>query len=194
MLGRATDAATAGLSLAAAPAVAADPIPQFKRLLPKTVRDAPVDSIFEWRDDTAALDLGHRIAKGGAGLVIDYGHVVSAVGETLQAVGQHSYADPLTAPGDLDLTAHVDFQSVLRAAEAMGTTGFGPIDQSQFLRRLGIETRAATLKAKATRAMTAEIDAALARLIGHGRTGMGELFKVAALTHPSIGVPPGFET
>ncbi len=60
------------------------------------MRDAPLDSIFEWRDDTAAIDLGKRIAdSGGAALVIDYGHAVSAVGETLQAVGQHAYADPL---------------------------------------------------------------------------------------------------
>ncbi len=69
----------------------------------------------------------------------------------------------------------------------------GRSTQSQFLRRLGIETRASTLKAKATRAVSAEIDAALARLIGHGRTGMGALFKVAAFTHPSVGVPPGFD-
>lgn len=171
-----------------------EPLPHFERLLPPAIRDAPEHSIFEWRADIAAMDLGRRVANsGGAALVIDYGHAQSGVGETLQAVGQHSYADPLTAPGHLDLTAHVDFQSVLRAAEAMGATSFGPIHQSQFLRRLGIETRAATLKAKATRAASAEIDAALARLIGHGRTGMGELFKVAALMHPSAGQPPGFE-
>jgi SAM-dependent MidA family methyltransferase len=174
--------------------LASDPIPHFEQLLPKAVRDAPLDSIFEWRNETAAMSLGKRIADGGgAALVIDYGHTVSDLGETLQAVGQHSYADPLTGPGLIDLTAHVDFQPLLRAAEAMGAQSYGPIQQSQFLRRLGIETRAATLKAKATRAVSAEIDAALARLIGHGRTGMGELFKVAALTHPSVDVPPAFD-
>ena len=99
-----------------------------------------------------AMELGRRIADdGGAALVIDYGHAESAVGETLQAVGQHAYADPLTAPGNIDLTAHVDFQALARAVEAMGANGFGPIEQSEFLRRLGIETRAATLKAKAAR-------------------------------------------
>ena len=109
-------------------------------------------------------------------------------------VGQHAYADPLTAPGEIDLTAHVDFQALSRAAEAMGVNGFGPIDQSAFLRHLGIETRAAKLKAKASSAAgAADIDAALARLTGHGRTGMGVLFKAAAFAHPSVGVPPGFE-
>ena len=174
--------------------VAADPIPHFDRLLPPAVRAAPVESIYEWRSDSAAFDLGRRLAdEGGAALVIDYGHAKSAVGDTLQAVGQHSYADPLTAPGAVDLTAHVDFEQMIRATEAMGAKGHEPIEQGEFLRRLGIETRAHTLKAKAGRAVSAEIDAAVARLIGHGRTGMGELFKVAAFTHPSVGAPPGFE-
>src|SRR4030081_3697661 len=96
------------------------------------------------------MQLGKRLKdEGGAALVIDYGHTASGVGETLQAVGQHAYADPLTQPGDIDLTAHVDFRALARAVEAMGADGFGPTDQSQFLIRLGIETRAATLRKKA---------------------------------------------
>ncbi len=175
--------------------IARDPLPHFERLLPSAVRAAPAGSIFEWRADSAAMDLGRRIARdGGAALVIDYGHAESTVGETLQAVGRHAFADPLTAPGALDLTAHVDFQSLARAAEAMGSRGFGPIEQGQFLRALGIETRAATLKAKASRDAATDIDTAVARLTGRGRTDMGELFKVAAFAHPSVGTPPGFES
>jgi NADH dehydrogenase [ubiquinone] 1 alpha subcomplex assembly factor 7 len=173
--------------------IAPEPIPFFQTLLPPALRAPRAGAIFEWRADTAAMEVGRRIADDrGAALVIDYGHTESGLGETLQAVGQHAYADPLTFPGSLDLTAHVDFQSLARAVEAMGATGFGPIEQSQFLRRLGIEHRAAALKAKAARAT--EIDQALARLIGHNRSAMGELFKVAAFAHPSVRVPPGFET
>ena len=76
----------------------------------------------------------------------------------------------------------------------MLAVAFAPITQSEFLRRLDIETRAATLKAKGSRAAGAEIDTALARLIGHGRTGMGELFKAAVYAHPTLGTPPGFES
>jgi SAM-dependent MidA family methyltransferase len=173
--------------------IAPEPIPFFQTLLPPALRAPRAGAIFEWRADTAAMELGRRVAdERGSALVIDYGHAEIGLGETLQAVDQHAYADPLTFPGSLDLTAHVDFQSLTRAVEAMGATGFGPIDQSQFLRRLGIEHRAATLKAKTARAT--EIDQALARLIGQNRSAMGELFKVAAFAHPSIGVPPGFET
>jgi NADH dehydrogenase [ubiquinone] 1 alpha subcomplex assembly factor 7 len=174
---------------------ARDPIAHFDMLLPASVRAAPERSIFEWRDDRMAMELGRRIVdNAGAALVIDYGHSESAAGETLQAVGQHAYADPLTMPGNIDLTAHVDFQALGRAVEAMGANGYGPLDQSDFLQRLGIETRAAKLKAgAASRAAAAEIDLAVARLIGSGRAAMGTLFKAACFAHPSLGVPPGFE-
>jgi SAM-dependent MidA family methyltransferase len=172
--------------------VASEPMPFFQTLLPPALRAPRGGAIFEWRADAAAIDLGRCVADNrGAALVIDYGHTETGLGETLQAVGQHAYADPLTFPGSLDLTAHVDFQSLARAVEAMGAGGFGPIEQSQFLRRLGIEQRAATLRADPARA--GEIDEALARLIGQNRTAMGELFKVAAFAHPSVGVLPGFD-
>ncbi len=176
--------------------MANSPIAHLDMLLPPEVRQAPDGSIYEWRDDKPAMQLGKRIKdQGGAALVIDYGHTASGVGETLQAVGNHAYADPLTDPGNIDLTAHVDFRALSRAVEAMGAIGFRPVDQATFLTRLGIETRAATLRKKASsRAAAADVDAALARLIGHGRTGMGELFKVASYAHASVGVPPGFET
>jgi SAM-dependent MidA family methyltransferase len=181
--------AIGNLAFTSAPA----PLAHFERLLPQRLRDAPVDSIFEWRTDTVAMELGRRLASGGgAALVIDYGHAASAAGETLQAVGRHAYIDPLTAPGSIDLTAHVDFAALARAAEAMGAVSFGPLEQADFLRRLGIETRAAALKAKATPAAAADIDTALARLTGHGRTGMGTLFKAAAYAHANLGTPPGF--
>ena len=173
--------------------IAPEPIPFFQTLLPPALHAARAGEIFEWRGNNVAMEMGRRIVDDrGAALIIDYGHTQTGLGETLQAVGQHAYADPMTAPGGLDLTAHVDFQALGRAVEAMGAIGFGPIEQSQFLRRLGIEQRAAALKAKATRA--AEIDHALGRLIGRERTAMGELFKVAAFAHPSVGAPPGFET
>ena len=174
--------------------IAPDPLPHFDLLLAPAVRNAPEGSIFEWRTDTLAMELGARLTRdGGAALVIDYGHAESAAGETLQAVGKHVYANPLAAPGSVDLTAHVDFLALATAVEAMGTAGFGPLTQSQFLRRLGIVTRAAKLKANAAEPVVASIDAALKRLISEGQAGMGALFKAAAFAHPKLGVPPGFE-
>jgi NADH dehydrogenase [ubiquinone] 1 alpha subcomplex assembly factor 7 len=61
----------------------------------------------------------------------------------LQAVAGHAFADPLQAPGRADLTAHVDFRAFAQSAEMMGARAHGPLTQGDFLRRLGIEKRAA---------------------------------------------------
>jgi NADH dehydrogenase [ubiquinone] 1 alpha subcomplex assembly factor 7 len=172
-----------------------EPIPHFEKSLPHSIRQVEIGQIFEWRPDRDALELGRRVLHGhGAALVIDYGHVESATGDTLQAVGRHSYVNPLAAPGLVDLTAHVDFQALAQASESMGARALGPIDQGEFLRRLGIEQRAMALRAHAKHDQVPRIEQALRRLTMTGPTGMGGLFKVLALAHPALGPLPGFET
>jgi NADH dehydrogenase [ubiquinone] 1 alpha subcomplex assembly factor 7 len=75
----------------------------------------------------------------------------------------------------------------------MGARVTGPVEQAVFLRTLGIGKRAAALKSLASREKAAEIDGAIKRLTGEGRTEMGKLFKVVGIAHPSIGKLPGFE-
>ena len=172
---------------------ARDPIPLFEQMLPPKLRDAQIGEIFEWRSDNIALEIGRRVTHSqGAALVIDYGHIESATGDTLQAVGAHNYANPLAAPGTVDLTAHVDFQAIALAAESMGAHVFGPIEQADFLRNLGIESRAAVLRKAVPPAKAADIDAALTRLTSTDRIGMGQLFKVIAFAHPQLGALPAF--
>ncbi len=174
--------------------IARDPIPLFDQVLPRHLANAQIGSIFEWRLGKWGLELGRRVARAqGAALIIDYGHIKSAVGETLQAVSAHHFADPLEAPGLVDLTAHVDFQALGQAAESMGAAVHGPLEQGEFLRRLGIESRAAALKAVVPRDKVGEIEAALRRLTSSDEGGMGRMFKVLALGHPKLGVLPGFE-
>jgi NADH dehydrogenase [ubiquinone] 1 alpha subcomplex assembly factor 7 len=172
-----------------------DPIPGFAALVPAALAAAPPGAVYEWRPGDLAADLARRVAQhGGAALVIDYGHAESALGETLQAVCRHGFADPLASPGEVDLTAHVDFAALARTAEASGACVHGPLTQGAFLRRLGIEARAAALRAKATGAQAADIDAALTRLTGAGHDAMGELFKVLAFADPKLGALPGFDS
>jgi SAM-dependent MidA family methyltransferase len=174
--------------------IAPEPVPRFDQLLPARLRNAPSGALYEWRSDRFALELGRRLARdGGAALLIDYGHTRSGLGETLQAVAAHGYVDPLAAPGSVDLTAHVDFEALRHAAECMGACTYGPLTQGEFLNRLGIDARAATLRAGAGADAAREIDAALVRLTGTGRSEMGELFKVIAFSHPSLRTLPGFE-
>ncbi|MGC1448174.1 MAG: SAM-dependent methyltransferase [Xanthobacteraceae bacterium] len=173
---------------------AREALPHFEAAMPRGLRQAPEGAIFEWRDDSVALELGRRTREEGAALIIDYGHAHFGLGDTLQAVAGHSFTDPLRAPGKADLTAHVDFESVSQCAESMGARIHGPIRQRDLFLRLGITQRAAALKANAPPDKAAEIDIALARLIAEGARGMGELFKAIAIAAPKLGALPGFES
>ena len=172
---------------------ARDPLPFFATSMPRGLRDAAVGAIYEWRADDFVLELGRRMRKDAAALIIDYGHDHFGLGDTLQAVAGHSFTDPLRAPGRADLTAHVDFEALAQCAESMGARIHGPIRQRDLFLRLGIERRAAALKASAP-LRAADIEVAFSRLIAGGAHGMGELFKAIAVAAPDLGPLPGFET
>ena len=165
----------------------AAPVPRFDALLPPLVRAAPVGAIFEWRPDAEIMSIATRLRDhGGAALIIDYGHVRSDAGDTFQAIAGHSFADPLKSPGWADVTAHVDFQALARAAEDVGARVHGPVTQGEFLQRLGIEARAVNLMAKATPEISESISTALKRLTEGGRGGMGSMFKAIGVSDSSL--------
>ncbi|MGE0704554.1 MAG: class I SAM-dependent methyltransferase, partial [Vicinamibacterales bacterium] len=110
-----------------------------------------------WRADISlrAVDwireAARRLTRGFL-LLIDYGHEAhdlfsaSHAGGSLTTFQGHRAAGPdslprmpwLEAPGDQDITAHVDFTSVRRAAEDEGLEVLGLLDQTYFL--LGLMT------------------------------------------------------
>jgi len=142
--------------------------------------------------ETAILNLAKRIAdKGGAALIIDYGHTISTNGDTLQAIQSHKYTDPLKNPGQADITSHVNFQVLRQSAESAGTQAYGPVSQSKFLQQLGIFFRADRLRLGATTEQQTDIDLAIHRLTNKDQ--MGELFKVLAITRHSDPTPAGFK-
>lgn len=76
----------------------------------------------------------------GCALVIDYGYPAADLyaperaGGTLRAyAGQRVHDDPFVAIGRQDLTAHVDFTAVERAAQAAGLDLLGRTSQAEFL-------------------------------------------------------------
>jgi NADH dehydrogenase [ubiquinone] 1 alpha subcomplex assembly factor 7 len=132
--------------------------------------------------------LATRIASsGGALLAIDYGSDRPGYGDTLQAVREHQYADPLAAPGEADLTAHVDFASLSKAAAAAGAYPRPVTSQGAFLERLGLAARAEALAAGKDDAAREAVRAAAERLAGP--RAMGELFKVLAVGAPGLALP-----
>jgi NADH dehydrogenase [ubiquinone] 1 alpha subcomplex assembly factor 7 len=156
-------------------------------------RRAPLGAVAEIQPALLlhAAAISARLAQdGGAALILDYGHALSATGNTLQAVRQHRPHDVLADPGVADLTVHVDFDALARAAGG-GVQCFGPCGQGDFLRALGIEVRAAHLSAAATPGQAGDIASGVARLIAPDQ--MGTLFKVLVLAHLDMEPPPGFE-
>ena len=139
--------------------------------------DAPAGTIVELAPAATAMvaELARRLAdQGGAALLIDYGHLAPRAGSTLQAVRAHEKVDPLEAPGEADLTAHVDFPGLARTVEAAGAGWLSATTQGAWLTALGIEERARVL----TRAGHESAAGACERLV-HARA-MGDLFKVMA--------------
>jgi NADH dehydrogenase [ubiquinone] 1 alpha subcomplex assembly factor 7 len=152
-------------------------------------------AIFETAEPGLAIAgaIGRRLAAApGAALIIDYGHTQTAIGETLQAVLRHRYAPVFDAPGEADLTAHVDFAALARALAAGGARCWGPVTQGRFLAANGAAQRLSALTRGKPAAVAAEISHAVARLLDPAQ--MGSLFKVLAATPADRPAPSGFET
>jgi NADH dehydrogenase [ubiquinone] 1 alpha subcomplex assembly factor 7 len=157
---------------------------------------APGGSVFE--QPVIALDIvaqlaGHLASQGGAALLIDYGSARSGFGDTLQAMKRHEFVDPLAEPGEADLTVHVDFERMGQAVLKTGAALHGPVTQRDFLLALGLPQRAQALSLKADAAQRAAISSAFDRLIEPGEAGMGDLFKVLALSQRNLPPLPGFD-
>jgi SAM-dependent MidA family methyltransferase len=150
-------------------------------------RDGAIVEVSPARDEAAAAVARKLAANGGAAIVGDYGHAKTAPGDTLQAVRGHRFAPLLANPGEQDLTAHVDFEALAKAAEPARATAV--VTQGDWLRRLGIEARAEAL-IKANPDKSTEVHAALERLIDGAQ--MGELFKVMAIHSAGWPAPAGF--
>jgi NADH dehydrogenase [ubiquinone] 1 alpha subcomplex assembly factor 7 len=139
------------------------------------------------------FELGARLVKqGGAALLIDYGHSVTGLGDTLQALRAHRFVDPLAMPGECDLTAHVDFAAMARSAAATGAAVYGPIDQGDFLRAIGVDLRTKALAERAGPERAEELQQARNRLVGKGKGEMGALFKAMAIANRNLPAPAGF--
>ncbi|WP_128891231.1 class I SAM-dependent methyltransferase [Erythrobacter sp. HKB08] len=160
--------------------------------VPVEWRDAEVGTILETSPASAAIMFevaGRLNDQGGAALFIDYGHAEMTPGSTLQAVREHRKVDPFAAPGEADLTALVDFATMARIAQSRGVRHLGTVTQGDWLRALGIETRAKNLADTAPQ-YREEIEIAMKRLT-HPRQ-MGELFKVMGLAAPNWHGGAGF--
>ena len=168
--------------------LAPDPVPP--AIIPERLRQAEPGAVYEHCPafDALCAALASRASDAPlAALFIDYGHAGSAHGETLQAVKDHGFVDPLAEPGEADLTAHVDFEALGRAARAAGLVASAVSTQRDFLFGLGLAPRAEAL-ARANPTAFDAIRSGVERLVDPSPTGMGALFKTIVLHGPSAAV------
>ncbi len=128
---------------------------------------------------------GRITRHGGLALIVDYGGW-SSRGDTFQALKDHKFTDPLAAPGEADLTAHVDF-----AALAAGTPSHAYTTQGALLQALGLDARAAQLARNLSGEALARHHAATHRLTAPEE--MGNLFKALAVFPAGGPKPAGFQ-
>ncbi len=161
--------------------------------VPEERREAEPGTIIETCPGAAAVidEVAGRLAsQGGAALFIDYGYDKVRDGSTLQAVRAHQKVDPFLNPGEADLTALVDFATLVPVAQARGCRWLGTVPQGRWLQSLGIDARAATL-AKAAPEQAEAIESARHRLVSSEQ--MGDLFKVMGLAAPNWPDGAGFQ-
>ena len=100
----------------------------------------------------------------------------------------HAFVPVLEAVGEADITAHVDFSALARAARSAGAAAMPLMTQGDFLLALGILERAGRLGAGKDAATQEVIRAAVERLAGPD--AMGTLFKVLLIAAPGLVPPP----
>ena len=164
------------------------------KMIDETYDDACLGSIIEYSE--AVEDFIRQMAQlcmdeHGVGLMIDYGHIQSGIGETLQALRNHAYHPILKEPGTADITAHVDFALVEQAARSMGVEIWGPLEQGLWLTRIGANVRQTQLCAGKSTEDIKAIRSGVRRLVEP--SSMGSLFKVIAFAPPGVGPLAGFK-
>ena len=174
-------------------AFALAPMPVSGAAIPPNRDGAPLGAVYETSPASLALagEIGRIIAAhGGAALIVDYGYGADAgFGETLQAIGDHRFREILESPGEIDLSAHVDFAALGEEARGNGAANFGPVGQGDFLDALGIRARAEQLAVR-NPGSARDIFSAVNRLIDPEQ--MGTLFKALAIMPRGAEKPAGF--
>lgn len=146
-------------------------------------------------------DLASSLDRGMV-LVIDYGyprslyyHPERSGGTLMCHYRHHAHDEPFFLPGLQDITAHVDFTGIAEAAVEAGLSVAGYTTQARFLLNCGITELLSETSPEDALAWLPEA-AVMKKLLSP--TGMGDLFKVMALTRgvdtPLLGFGEGDQT
>lgn len=161
--------------------------------LAKSGQKIPPGTVMEHSPASRSImrSLATRVREqGGAGLIIDYGYLGEAHHDTLQALKSHLFHPVLSDPGEADITAHVDFTTLMDITRDAGNQVGPLIDQGDFLLRMGAKLRLEMLLRQATPEQKDMLIGGLERLTSP--QAMGTLFKVMGFAHDPRIELPGF--
>jgi SAM-dependent MidA family methyltransferase len=126
-----------------------------------------------------------QVLERGAALFVDYGfpakeyyHPQRRAGTLMCHYRHHAHSDPFFSPGLQDITCHIDFSAIARAARDSGLDVLGYASQAQFLVNCGITQILSRTPAEDS-ARFLPLASQANRLLSAAE--MGELFKVIAL-------------
>lgn len=147
---------------------------------PAAYDGAVLEESLESLDVTRFL-AAHLFKNKGSALFIDYGYDIETpmrartqYNVTLQAIKDHQYSTIIDSLGEADLSAHVDFQALKKAALEQGASNARVLTQADFLKNYGIIDRLKQLKNKSPE-YSEILEHQTERLISEKQ--MGTLFK-----------------
>lgn len=120
----------------------------------------------------------------GAALIMDYGTMSTIPVNSLRGIQNHKKVAPLSSPGQVDVSADVDFFSLAEAAidASEGVEVHGPVEQGTFLRSMGIAERMQQLlKGVEDEEKRKTLESGWKRLVERDEGGMGKLYKFLAI-------------
>ena len=130
----------------------------------------------------------------GAALILDYGPSATVPISTFRGIRAHKRVSPFILPGQVDLSADVDFVALAEAAlnASQGIEVHGPVEQGRWLQEMGIRERAGMLcrSLQEDEAGRKRITGAVDRLVERGGGSMGKLYKVMAIVPERRGKRP----
>ena len=163
--------------------------------LPRGLRQSPDGSIFEWRPDRIALEIGRRVRIRRRGADRRLRSRQAGLGDTLQAVAGHAYADPLARAGRGRSHRPCRFRGAGAKRGKHRRRVHGPHSAARFPAAGSASTSARPRSRPARRATRrCEIELAAGAPDRDWRAGHGRVVQGACHRRPESSVPlPGFD-
>ena len=163
-----------------------------KKLISSNFVNLKEDSIIEINFKVREIinNISNFIKKNsGAAIFFDYGYL-DGYGDSFQGIKDNKPINPLSVPGFVDLTSHVNFKDIKLQAKKNNINFYGPNTQNLFLEEMGAIQRLRILERNAKDHQRKDLRIGLNRLMSDKE--MGNLFKVIALSSKNFPSLEGF--